>query len=238
MRTSTRTLTALTAGALLLAGCSAGDPDRAATSTAPAPAPSDPLTEPAPTPSATGAGGGVPVEAVLPDTAWDLPAGQRQDSAGVVDWQFPGSCGVGAPETATAMRTITQGDGEAEAQVGLQQVALFADADAAVAEADRVVAALTACAAAPGAGGTTYVVEPVEVGAQGTGLATDYYGASAGGSLDDAMGSYLALTRRGSAITLVGVEGGESTVGAARGTATAQTQSAWALLCGYDSTGC
>lgn len=57
-------------------------------------------------------------------------------------------------------------------------------------------------------------------------------------ALDGALGSYLALTRRGTAITLVALEGGESTVGAAREDVTAQVQQAWELLCRFDAAGC
>ncbi|QZN85614.1 hypothetical protein [Cellulomonas sp. C5510] len=70
------------------------------------------------------------------------------------------------------------------------------------------------------------------------GLATDVDGASAQGPLDEALGSYLAVTRRGTAVTVVGLEGGERTVGAARDVATRLAGQAWELLCGYDSAGC
>jgi hypothetical protein len=240
MLTSTRirTTTLLAVGALALGGCAGADADPAAT---PAPT-ADPTTPPGPTPAPTTTGtpavADLPPEVLLPDSAWDADPGQRQESAGVVDWRFPPSCDTGAPDTATAMRTVSQGDGEAEAVIGVQQVAVFADADAAVAEADRLVAALTACTTYASDTSTTYVVEPLDVGAQGTGLATDYYGSSASAPLDEAIGSYLALTRRGTAVTLVGFEGGESLVGTARTDATTQAQTAWELLCRYDEAGC
>ncbi len=236
MRTTTRTLTVATC-ALLLAGCSGGAADDTAGSSSAAPAP----TTAAPSPSAT-ASPSVPAdvapEALLPQTAWEFPTEPRQESSGVVAWLLPEACAVEGPAAATAMRTVLQGDGAEEAPVAVQQVALLPDADAAVAEADRLAAALTACAEQGSDGTTAYVVEPLEVGAQGLGLATDYYGASAGGALDDAIGSYLAVTRRGTAVTLVGLQGGESAVATARDTVTAQTQSAWALLCAYDESGC
>lgn len=242
MRTSTLLPCALTAVALALAGCSATDPGADPTTPPPTSPGTPPATNPsAPTPSATpttAPATDVPPDAMLPETSWTGTEGGRQDAAGVVDWRLPEACAVGAPEGATAMRTVQQGDGEVESQVGVQQVALFADADAAVAEADRLAAALTACTTYAFDTETTYVVEPLDVGAQGTGLATDYYGASADGDLDTAMGSYLASTRRGTAVTVVALEGGESTVGDSRATVTAQAQAAWDLLCAYDSAGC
>lgn len=242
MRTSTLLTCALTTAALALAGCSAAEPAAGPTtpppssSAPPAASPSEPEpSDPAPSaPTATE----VPAEAMLPETSWTGTEGGRQDSPGVVAWRLPEACAAGAPEGASAMRTVQQGDGGTESQVGVQQVAVFADADAAVAEADRLGAALTACPEYASDTETTYVVEPLDVGAQGTGLATDHYGASADGDLDTAMGSYLATTRRGTAVTVVAIEGGEGTVGDARATVTAQAQAAWGLLCAYDSAGC
>lgn len=180
----------------------------------------------------------IPEEALLPESAWENVGGPRLVSPRVVDWRLPQSCAAGAPSGATAMRTVTQGDGDYEAAVGVQQVAVFADADAAVAEAGRIGAALTACADATTAEPTTYVLEPLAVGAQGVGFATDYYGISASGDLDEALGTYLATIRRGNAVTVVALEGGESTIGVARETVTSRAQAAWELLCRYDSAGC
>ncbi|MFF1530838.1 hypothetical protein [Cellulomonas sp. NPDC058312] len=236
--TRTRTTTLLAVGALALGGCASADADPAATSAAPT---ADPTTPAEPSAPATGTGdvaADLPTEVLLPESAWDADPAQRQESAGVVAWRFPQACDTGAPESATAMRSVSQGDGEAEAAIGVQQVAVFADADAAVAEADRITAALTACTTYASDTSTTYVVEPLDVGAQGAGLATDYYGSSASAPLDEAIGSYLAVTRRGTAITLVGSEGGESLVGTARTDATTQAQTAWELLCRYDEAGC
>lgn len=236
MATTTRLISTAVC-VLALAGCGAGGSDDPATTTAPPVA--EPTTPaPDPTTSAPSAPSTVPAEVLLADAAWSPITGTRQESEGITDWLLPESCAAGIASTAAAMRTVTIGDGQEEAQVGVQQVALFTDADAAVAEADRVAAVLAQCTAAPGTE-TTYVVEPLAVGAQGLGLATDYYGSSAEGTVDDgALGSYLALTRRGTALTLVGLQGGESTIGVARESVTAHTQAAWDLLCGYDSAGC
>ena len=136
------------------------------------------------------------------------------------------------------MRTATEGDGADEGTVGVHQVAVFADADAATAEAARLADLLAACAAQGGAEGTAYTAEPLDVGAQGSGLATDYYGSGGSGDLDTALGTYLATTRRGAAVTLVALDGGESTVGAARETVAEQTRAAWELLCRYEQAGC
>lgn len=216
-------------------------------------APSEPNTDSAGSPDSTesptenptstdGAGtGAVPADlapdALLPDAAYDPIIGERVEQDGVVAWSVPTGCVAEAPAAATAMRTVTVGSGEVEAPIGVQQVAVFGDADAAVAESDRLLAALSACAATDGSQ-TAYLPEPLAVGAQGLGLATDYYGASADGSGDDALGSYLAVTRRGTALTLVSNDGGESTIGAARSEVTERAQAAWELLCGYDSAGC
>jgi glucose/arabinose dehydrogenase len=234
MSTTTRLLTTA-ACVLALTGCAAGGSEDTATTTAPpAATPTAAPTTPeatAPTPT------GVPAEALLPDAAWAPVTGPREESEGITDWRLPASCAVGSASTAVAMRTVTVGDGAEEAQVGAQQVVVFPDADAAVAEADRLTAVLAGCTSPDGT--TTYVTEPLAVGAQGVGLATDYYGTSAEGAVDDgAMGSYLALTRRGAALTLVALEGGESTVGASRETVTAHAQAAWELLCPYDADGC
>jgi len=239
MRTTTRTLI-VAACALALAGCASGGPASPGTATGTAPTTTGPTTTPS---AATGAEGAapatdVPPAVMLPETTWQGtgPEGPREESAGVVAWRLPESCAAGAPAEAVAMRTVAQGSGELESPVGLHQVALLPDADAAVAEVDRLTAVLTACTADDGA--TAYVVEPLAVGAQGIGLATAYDRASAAGAVDDALGSYLTVTRRGPAITLVGLEGGEGTVASARETATRQVQEAWGLLCAYDSAGC
>lgn len=242
----------LTAAALALSACApdpagpdptapGADPGSVATGPAPEPTTTGPAgagaSDPAPP---TGAAGEVPASAMLPEAAWEGTGAQgpREEVAGVTAWRFPESCDVGTPGGAATMRTVTQGTGELESPVGVQQVAVLPDADAAVAETRRVVDALRACTRYASDSATTYAVEQLDVGAQGTGLATDYYGASAQGPLDEALGSYLAVTRRGTAVTVVGLEGGESTVGAARDVATRLAGQAWELLCAYDSAGC
>lgn len=191
-------------------------------------------------PTQTGGGSGTGPEdlagAMLGAEALGPPDEPREESEGVVEWRVPEVCAAAAPE-ALDMSTITQGTGEFEETVGVHQVAVFEDADAAMAATDDLVAALDQCAEA-GSGESVYVLEDIAVGAQGAGLATDYYGTSVSEDLDDAVGTYLALTRRGNAVTLVSAEGGESTVGAARERVVEQLAGAWELLCGYDSQGC
>ena len=132
----------------------------------------------------------VSAEVVLPGTAWDAigPDDVREESEGVVAWRVEVTCDAGTPADARRDAHRHAGLGRVESRVGVQQVAAFADADAAVAEADRLAAALTACAATAPGDSATFVVEPLAVGAQGIGLATSYYG----GLEDDAMGTYLA----------------------------------------------
>jgi hypothetical protein len=237
MRTTTSTvLTAVCA--LALVGCGSAEPVAQApvptvtTDAAPAPAP-----PPTPTPTWT-APTDLPAEVMLPKNAWDAvsPDDSWEESQGVVDWIVEETCGAGSPAGGVAMRTARQGSGEYETRFGVHQVVVLADADAAVAEADRLAAALTACPPSVAGGSTSYVVEPLEVGAQGIGVATRYYAGE--GSLDTAMGTYLAVTRRGNAVTLVAVHGGEGQVGTAREVVTANAQAAWELLCSYDSAGC
>ncbi|WP_315096976.1 hypothetical protein [uncultured Cellulomonas sp.] len=237
MRTTTSSL--ITAAcALALVGCAATEP------TAQEPSPTAVTAAPAaPTPTPTSSPvppTDVPADVMLPETAWEPvgPDGARDDSRGAVSWLVDETCAAGSPPDGVAMRTVTQGSGEIESRVGVHQVVVLADADAAVAEADRLAAALTACPQQVPRDTMTYVVEPLDVGAQGIGLATRFYGASDGGPLDDAMGTYLAVTRRGNAVTLVAVHGGEGTVRTAREIVTANARAAWELLCAYDSAGC
>lgn len=244
MRTSTR-LPALAAcalvPALLLTGC-AGDADGTGATDDPTTPTAPPATS-APSPSAPGpttpsVATDLTTTDLLPEAAWNPPGGPREESAGVVAWRLPEACAAGAPEGAAAMRTAVHGDGEYEAQIGVQQVAVLPDADTAVAEADRLATAFDTCAAGGATeGGSAHVRETIDVGAQGAGLATAYTAVDEA-TLDGALGSYLAVTRRGAAVTLVALEGGESTVGASRESVTALTQEAWALLCRYDAAGC
>ncbi len=232
---------ALTALALALGGCSAEEDEAAVEPPSPTVPSAPATTEPAPSPTPTptwAAPTDIPAEAMLPATALGPLDGPRYEQEGIVVWQVPQRCHGLSPTGAVAMRTVDQGTGELEEPIGVQQVAVFTDADAATAAADELVAGLTRCTTQAGSDSTTYVLEDVAVGAQGHGLATDYYGASAEGRLDDSIGSYLAMTRRGNALTLVSAEGGESIVSAARELVTGQTQAAWELLCRYDSAGC
>ncbi len=175
-------------------------------------------------------------ELLLAAENWESIDGEGEVTDGIQDWLIP--CEVGAP-SAEAMIGVSYGDGADESQVGLHQVAAFASADDAAAEADRIRAELQQCAEVSEAEGeTVYVLEDLEVGAQGSGLASDYYGASVDGDLDGALGTYVALTRRGNAITLAGFDGGESTVGVAREDASALLTIAWDQLCEFDSAGC
>lgn len=233
MRTTTKTLIAAVT-LVTLTGC-AGTSDEAASPTAD-PTTAQPSTAPpstaTPTPTSP-AQTAVPAEVMLPEGAFVNVTGAVQQTEGVAPWSLPESCLVGAPDTATAMRQVTFGDGAEEGQIGMDQVAVFADADAAVAEMDRIAAAVESCSATPGTE-STYRVEPVEIGAQGIGLVNDYYGTGD----DSAMGTYTVVTRRGNAVRLVGIVGGESLVGETRAHVTPAAQQGWELLCGYDTSGC
>ncbi|GMA33452.1 hypothetical protein [Litorihabitans aurantiacus] len=253
-RTAAATGAALLAGALALTACSSGDdaestetvtetattsPSESPTATPtsepaepsePAgPTESDTSAPPAPAPPTT-----VTADTLLPPDVLGTADQPREETAGVTAWRLSEACDQVTPEAAD-MVTVSQGSGEFEEPVGLQQVAVFADSDAAATAADALAAAFGSCTAQEA---TAYVVEPLEVGAQGTGLATDYYGASTAGPLDEALGSYVALTRRGNAVVLTGYEGGEAQVGTARENTTALLDDAWQRLCGYDSAGC
>src|SRR6185436_9682428 len=61
----------------------------------------------------------------------------REDSEGVVSWLVDEGCGAGSPADGVAMRTVTQGSGEVESRVGVQQVVVLRDADAAAVDAVR-----------------------------------------------------------------------------------------------------
>lgn len=230
MRRTTTTILS-TAVALGLTACStpAAGPTETGTST-----PS--TAEPSGTPD-----DGVPVtdlpeDVLLPADLLGVVETPRQTDDGLRPWRLPEPCEIPAPE-AFAMRTASQGTGEFEQPVGVHQVAVFSDVDAAVAAADDLGAALELCQEEGEE--TRYVAEDVDVGAQGKGLAADYYGVSAAeGDLDEALGSYLAVTRRGNAVTLVADEGGEGAIGAAREEIVARAAAAWGLLCAYDSEGC
>ncbi|NCT91554.1 hypothetical protein GXB85_11405 [Cellulomonas sp. APG4] len=238
MRRSMRILlTGLVVGAT--AACAGGTPEAPETTT---PTISEPdetqpveTSEPEPEPSAE-VPDDVTEDVLLPAEALGTADEPREVDDAVGPWQLPQACEPVTPD-ASAMLTLTQGTGEFEMAVGLHQVAVFPDADAAVEAADALVAELTRCAEA-GADGGILVLEEIPVGAQGHGLAIDYYGASADGDLDTAIGRYLALTRRGAAVTLTGTLGGEANVAAAREEVVGWAQQAWELLCAHDVDGC
>lgn len=266
MRTS-RTAAVLVAAALALAGCSDSSPDPEATSQGAEPTASPsagegtegtespestddaetdgPTDEPGETAEPTdgpsepaGPVTDLPATVLLPAASLFPEDGPRTEFEGLVDWVFPVSCAVGGPETALVMQSVTQGDGTFEVPVGHHQVAVFADTDAAVAEADRVAAALEACAGTGEDGQSSLVTEPVDVGAQGVALVVDYYGVLEANGDEGTLGYVTALTRRGNTVTLVSSEGGESSVGASRERVVGELGAAWELLCGYDSAGC
>lgn len=256
MRTSRTPVVLVVAAALVLAGCSDGSPDPGTSSQSTGPTASPSVTEsaePTPAPSDEPSEGAEPTEEPTEPSgpATDLPAtvllsqsqlvpeeGPRTELEGLVDWVFPVSCGVGGPETALVMQSVSQGDGTFEVPVGHHQVAVFTDAEAAVAEADRVTAALDACAGTGDDGQSVLVTQPVDVGAQGVALVVDYYGALEANGDEGTLGYVTAVTRRGNAVTLVSSEGGESSVAASRERVLGELGAAWEKLCAYDSAGC
>ena len=243
---ATFTLVGLTAGALLMTGCGDAEPAPASSSeTEPASsaAPDQAADEPTEAPSEE------PTEAVE-STPTDLPADllpevsglpgedePREETQDVVAWHVP--CEDLAPEGATAMRTVTWGTGEFEMPVPAHQVAVFDDAERAVAAADTVRAAMQRCVDEPDpAYDTVYRVDEVAVGAQGRGLMTDYYGWSEEEDADWVMGSYQVAFRRGNAVALVAVLGGEGDATAVSEAVVEEAQDVWDRLCRYDSAGC
>ena len=128
------------------------------------------------------------------------------------------------------MLTARDGTGEQEAPVDVEQVALFPDAGAATREGTRLAEELRACDARS----DLVTVEAVRVGAQGTGVAYRY--PSDGGA--SPFGTYVVLSRRGTALLLVTSDGGEGTPQGARRPVLRRAQQAWELLCRYDSAGC
>lgn len=249
----------VTAAALVLTGCGGSDtPESEASPSASAspteetttPEPSEsasateePSESPTPEPTEAPTDGGNPgtelsADVLLPAAALDPAEGPRTESEGVVDWVLPTPCAVGAPTTALAMRSVVQGDGLYEVPVGHHQVAVFADTDAAVAEASRIGETLTGCTGAAPNDGTRTVAEPVEVGAQGRGVVVDYHGTFAMSGDENALGYYTAVTRRGNTVTLVASAGGENTVSVSREVVVGELAAAWELLCYYDAAGC
>ena len=246
--------TALVVAAVLavgLTGCAGGSPSDDATTSAPplsTARPSEAPTSASPSKATSTAPSPVPTDiegdVLLPEEAFAPRDGDRSTTEGVEPWVLSTSCDLGSPSGAASMTSIRQGDGQFEVPVGLQQVAVYTDAAAAQAEAARVGAAAQACADAAAAGpsedggNTRYLVEQVPVGADGTGIATDYYGATAGDPDAVVIGDYVVLTRRGTALTLVGESGGEDDTDSARSTVVALAQQAWERLCAYEQAGC
>lgn len=247
----------VTTAALVLAGCAdSGSPESAATSAAPVTSAPAETPEPTEEPSATVEPTEEPATedpaTVEPTTAaptvtTDLPAtvllsqealypkdGPRTEREGVEAWGVPDGCEAVVPDSAVAMRTVLQGDGAYEDWVGYQQVAVFADVDAAVAEADRLGAVFAACADV-GEYVSGYTSEPLDVGAQGVGLAVSYPGYEPG---DTALGYFVSLTRRGNAVTLVTRAGGEADIATSREVVTGDLRAAWEQLCAYETDGC
>jgi hypothetical protein len=249
MRTTTSLRSRASAAAAVVvvllgvAGCSSGAAESEGAPTAserPAsgpPAPRTPTSSPATTPVPTG----LPEDVLLPAGALQPEDGPRAVTAGVEPWVLSTGCDLGSPTAAVQMLSVRQGDGQFEVPVGVHQVAVFADAQAAQAEAARVAAAAGACAAsAPGSDGgdTRYLVSGLDVGATGTSVVTDYYGVTRTDPAADGIGDAVAVTRRGTAVTLVGAAGGESSMSSARALVAGYAQQAWERLCRYQVDGC
>ena len=247
-RTGSHSVAVLVLG--LLAGCGgsaagdvAGDPGAPRSSTTLA-APSATSASPAAAPPSPAVPRDVPQEVLLPAAGLEPADGPRTVAEGTVAWRLPEACRAGAPEAAVAMRTLQQGDGAFEAPVAVQQVAVHADAASASAEVARVQGALVDCvrrATTPtGAGETStrYLLSRSDVGADGVRLVVDYYGVTADDPAADGLGYAVVLTRRGTAVTLVAAEGGESSISASRTEVARTAQQAWQLLCRYQVDGC
>ncbi|MBO1751498.1 hypothetical protein J4G33_06735 [Actinotalea sp. BY-33] len=239
---ATRAVTALAVLTVVLAGCTAQDgPEGTPAATTPetdtpGPEPTTEAPDPEPTEDAAATPTDLPAD-VLPTTSGlAVEAEPREEDDEVTAWRL--GCSEQVPADATAMRTVSWGTGELEAPVAVHQVAVFADAEQATAAADDLAAAMQECADAPAEANTTYLLEPVDVGAQGYGLATDYYGTAEGGDLDGVIGTYLVAFRRGNAVALVASEGGEGNVAEVRESVVAESMAAWEGLCRYDSAGC
>ncbi|MGI4894978.1 MAG: hypothetical protein ACRYF3_07695 [Janthinobacterium lividum] len=180
----------------------------------------------------------LPKDVLLPAADLAVPAPPRTESEGVVQWRLPEVCSPSTPTAATAMLTLTQGDGEEEQPVAGQQIAVFPDANAAHVEAQRLATLLADDCTDGEASQGRYVAEPVAIGADGQGLVTEYYGVTATDPSTDGLGSYLVITRRGTAVTLVSSEGGELSISVSRTEVQKQAQLAWERLCRYAENGC
>ncbi|TNM64093.1 hypothetical protein FHN55_14775 [Streptomyces sp. NP160] len=240
------------AAAVLLGvvGCSDGTADGAGGADGPTPAAvtSERPASGAPSPRTTSSSASstpvptdLPQDVLLPASALQPSDGPRTVTSGVEPWVLSTGCDLGRPSGAVQVLSLRQGDGQFEVPVGVQQVAVYADADAAQAEAARVAGAASACAAAaPGSdgGGTRYRVTPLDVGAQGTSIVTDYYGVTADDPAADGIGDAVAVLRRGTAVVLVGAAGGEDSMSGAQARVAGYAQQAWERLCRYQVEGC
>lgn len=247
----------VTTATLVLAGCASSGPSAGGSTSSPAAS-----SAPAETPTATSTSTGTesteaaspeptePPTTEAPAPTTDLPAtvmlpqerlypedGARTEREGVETWLLPDGCEQTAPDGAAAMRTVVQGDGAFEDAIGQQQVAVFADVDAAVSEADRLGSVLAACAGSEDVT-TGYATEPVEVGAQGTVLIVSYNDDYTPGQDEMSLGYVLSVTRRGNAVTLVANAGGEYSIKASRELVVPELQAAWEQLCAYETDGC
>lgn len=186
------------------------------------PAPSAP-SSPSPSPSESAR---VPPEVLAP-----VASEPRATTDGTVAWAIFEECAVGTPSTASTMLTARDGTGEFEAPTDVQQVALFPDTASAVAEFDRVRQALDRC----DAGSDLVTTETLDVGDQNVGVAS-VYGDDEGAPTP--FGTYAVLTRRGTAVTLVTVDGGDGSPESSRDMVVERASQAWENLCDFDSAGC
>ncbi|GGC07564.1 hypothetical protein [Cellulomonas carbonis] len=192
----------------------------------PVPEPTGP--EPAPTLEPTPAEDyvEVPADALLP-----MGVARRSTDDGAVPWVLPEECAAGVPSGTTSMVTARDGTGELEAQILVQQVALFADPEQAAAEVDRLAALLEACAGDSDLVGT----EPVDVPERGVGVAS-YFGDGEGGATP--FGTYAVVSSRANAVALVTAEGGEGTPEGSRDATVERARGLWERLCTYDAADC
>ncbi|MDT0164010.1 hypothetical protein Q9R32_00390 [Actinotalea sp. AC32] len=192
----------------------------------PVPEPTEPEPGPTAAPSPAPDYVEVPADALLP-----AGVARRTADHGAVPWVLPEECAAGVPDGTTSMVTARDGTGEFEAQVPVQQVALFADAEQAAAVADRLAALLQACAA----GSDLVATEPVDVGDGGTGVVS-YFGDGEGGVTP--FGTYAVVSSRGNAVALVTAEGGEGTPEGSRDATVERAGGLWERLCTYDAADC
>jgi hypothetical protein len=210
-------------------GCSSADSPT--TPTVPAQVPettqaADPTESPEVTEGAFVAPTDLPAEVMLPAASLEPVDGPREETEEPTAWRLP--------ESSTAMRTVTQGDGLMEQPVGMHQVAVFENAADAVVEATRLDTVMAACTEIVIEGHPTYRVETIDVGVDGRAFIIDYHGVGT----DDGLGYVIAMARRGNAVTLVTQAGGEAAIGVSRERVVTDANEAFDQLCRYDSTGC